>query len=191
MALSPDHHWLYVTSMTRKVFPDLETAVGPGTLSVVNVQRAETTPARAVMATAPAGCNPVRVVTSADGRQVWVTSRESDMLLGYSAAALRSSPASALNAKVAVGAAPIGLALVRGGSRILVADTSLHASKPGTGANVAVISTSAALHGGHALLGTFATGLGREFAQSPDGQTVLMPGNADGRLRAIDATTLP
>ena len=191
MAVSPDGRWLYVTSMTRKVFPNLQTATGAGTLSVVDVRRAETAPAKAVVATAAAGCNPVRVVASANGRQVWVTSRESDALLGFSAATLRSNPAHALNTRVAVGAAPIGLALVKGGSRILVANTSLHAAKPGTGATVAVISTSAALSGGHALLGTFATGLGREFALSPDGHTILMPDNSDGRVRAIDVTTLP
>ena len=55
-----------------------------------------------------------------------------------------------------------------------------------------MISTSAALgHGGHALLGTFATGLGREFALSPDGQTILMPDNNDARVRSIAAATLP
>ena len=50
----------------------------------------------------------------------------------------------------------------------------------------------AALAGrGKALLGTFPTGLGREFALAPDGRTALMPDNSDGRVRAIDLTTLP
>jgi DNA-binding beta-propeller fold protein YncE len=192
MAMSPDGRSLYVTSMTSKVFANLDTATGAGTLSLVDVHRAETDPAHAVLATTAAGCNPVRVVLSANGRQLWVTSRESDALLGFSAAALRSKAAHPLNARVAVGAAPIGLALVKGGSQILVANTSLHAARPGTGATVAVISTSAALSGsGKALLGTFATGLGREFALAPDGRTALMPDNNNGRIRVIDLTTLP
>jgi DNA-binding beta-propeller fold protein YncE len=192
MAMSPDGKSLYVTSMTRKVFANPDTATGAGTLSLVSVGKAETDPAHAVLATTAAGCNPVRVVLSANGRQLWVTSRESDALLGFSAAALRSNAAHALNARVAVGAAPIGLALVKNGSQILVANTSLHTNPPGTGATVAVISTSAALsNSGHALIGTFATGLGREFALSPDGRTILMPDNTDGRVRAIDVTTLP
>ena len=191
MAMSPDGRWLYVTSMTRQVFANLDTAKGAGTLSVVDVGQAETAPAKAVVATAAAGCNPVRVVAAANGRQLWVTSRESNALLGFSAATLRSDPDHALNARVAVGAAPIGLALVKGGSRILVANTSLHAAQPGTGASVAVVSASAALSGGHALLGTFATGLGREFAAAPDGRTILMPDNTDGRIRAIDVSTVP
>jgi serine/threonine-protein kinase len=192
MAMSPDGKSLYVTSMTRKVFANPDTATGAGTLSLVDVHKAETDPAQAVLTTTAAGCNPVRVVTSANGRQLWVTSRESDALLGFSAAALRSNAAHPLDARVAVGAAPIGLALVKNGSQILVANTSLHAAQPGTGATVAVISTSAALsNSGHALTGTFATGLGREFALAPDGRTVLMPDNSDGRVRAIDVTTLP
>ncbi len=192
MAMSPDGKSLYVTSMTSKVFANLDTATGAGTLSLVDVHKAETDPAHAVLATTAAGCNPVRVVLSANGRQLWVTSRESDALLGFSAAALRSHAAHPLNARVAVGAAPIGLALVKNGSRILVANTSLHTNPPGTGATVAVISTSAALsNSGHGLIGTFATGLGREFALSPDGRTILMPDNTDGRVRAIDVTTLP
>jgi serine/threonine-protein kinase len=192
MAMSLDGRSLYVTSMTSKVFANLDTATGAGTLSLVDVHQAETDPAHAVLATTAAGCNPVRVVLSANGRQLWVTSRESDALLGFSAAALRSKAAHPLNARVAVGAAPIGLALVKGGSQILVANTSLHAAQPGTGATVAVISTSAALSGsGKALLGTFATGLGREFALTPDGRTALMPDNNNGRIRAIDLTTLP
>ncbi|HEX4258644.1 MAG TPA: protein kinase [Streptosporangiaceae bacterium] len=192
MAMSPDGKSLYVTSMTRQVFANLDTATGPGTLSLVDVAKAETDPTHAVLATTAAGCNPVRVVLSANGRQLWVTSRESDALLGFSAAALRAKAAHPLNARVAVGAAPIGLALIKNGSQLLVANTSLHAAQPGTGASVAVISTSAALsNSGHALIGTFTTGLGREFALSPDGRTILMPDNTNGRVRAIDVTTLP
>jgi serine/threonine protein kinase/DNA-binding beta-propeller fold protein YncE len=194
MAISPDGRWLYVTSMTKQVFSNLDTARGAGTLSVVDVGKAEVarTAAKAVVASTAAGCNPVRVVTSADGSQLWVTSRESNALLGFSATTLRAHRAHPLNAVVKVGAEPIGLALVRNGTRILVANTSLHADPIGTGATVAVISPSAALgHSAHALLGTFATGLGREFALSPDGQTILMPDNNDARVRSIDAATLP
>ncbi len=186
MAISPDGRWLYVTSMTRARTQN----AAPGTISVVDLQRAETTPASALVGVAAAGCNPARVVTSADGSQVWVTSRESDTLLGFSAAVLRSRPGHALIAKVNVGAAPIALVMVRGGSRMLVADTNLH-GEHGAASNVAVISIPAALSGGHALLGVFGAGLGREFALAPDGKTVLLTDNNAGRLQAIDVTSLP
>ena len=186
MALSPDHRWLYVTAMTRAKTQN----AAEGTISVVDLQRAEVKPASAVVSTATAGCNPVRVVISADGSQVWVTSRESDKLLAFSADALRTDPTHALIAKVDVGAAPIALAMIRGGRRILVADTNLH-SEHGATSNVAVISTSAALGGGHAVLGVFSTGLGREFALQPNGKAVLLTDNNAGRLQAIDVSSLP
>ena len=110
---------------------------------MISLARAETTPSSSVVSTATAGCGPARVVASPDGRFVWVTSRESNMLLGFSASALVTNPSHSLVAQVNTGAAPIGLALANGGSRILVANSNVH----GTGtvpSGVAVISTSAA-----------------------------------------------
>ena len=64
--VSPDGRWLYVTSEVMAQKPNGNV----GTLTVVNVARAEAHPATAVAATAAAGCSPVRVITSADGREV-------------------------------------------------------------------------------------------------------------------------
>jgi hypothetical protein len=50
----------------------------PGTLTVINLRRADIDPAGSVVSTVVAGCGPVRVSTSADGRVVWVTARVSD-----------------------------------------------------------------------------------------------------------------
>jgi DNA-binding beta-propeller fold protein YncE len=75
---------------------------------VISVAEAERDPARAVRATVPAGCSPVRVVVSADGRTVWVTARESDDLLAFSAGSLLNDPSHALLAVVPVGEAPVG-----------------------------------------------------------------------------------
>ena len=101
MAVSPDGKWLYATS-------EVAAGDGPyGTVSVIDVQRAETSPASAVVATAAAGCGTVRVAASPDGRVVWVTARESDDLLAFSASALRTEPHHALLALVRVGEAPV------------------------------------------------------------------------------------
>jgi DNA-binding beta-propeller fold protein YncE len=120
--------------------------LGPsqGTITVINLPRAEVKPSTAVVPTATAGCSPVRVITSPDGSDVWVTSRESDTLLGFSATALRDNPSRPLIARVAVGAAPIGLIMVKDGSRILVASSSLR-NQPGATSSLAVLSTSAAV----------------------------------------------
>lgn len=137
LAVSPDGRWLYATSEigvasqhatslrastasapTTAGAAALSTGAGPcpgtiageapGTLSVINLRRAESDPAHSVAVTVNAGFQPVRVITSADGTQVWVTARASDDLLCFSAARLVSAPADALVAAVRVGEAPVG-----------------------------------------------------------------------------------
>ena len=186
MAISPDHKWLYATSRMRTSTAN----PSEGTLSVISLARAETTPSSSVVSAATAGCGPARVVASPDGRFVWVTSRESNMLLGFSASALVTNPSHSLVALVNTGPAPIGLALADGGSRILVANSNVHSQQvPG---GVAVISTSAALSRGHALLGQVSTGsIPREIGLEPDGKTALVTSNGSGQLQAIDLSTLP
>ena len=188
MAISPDHRWLYAASRLRDGAPD----PSEGTISVIDLARAETAPSpAAIVSTVTAGCSPVRIITSPDGSQVWVTSRDSDTVLGFSAAAMRSNPSHALIARVGVGASPIGLAMIRDGSRILVADSNLNGTGNG-GTSVSVVSTSAAVARGHALLGQISTGLlPREFSLAPDGKTALVTNNGSGQVQAIDLTTLP
>ena len=187
LAISPDHRWLYATSRARVQ----TTAASEGTLTVIDLNRAETEPSSAVVSTATAGCSPVRVIASPDGRYVWVTSRDSNMLLGFSAPALRTDPAHALVVRVNVGPAPIGLALVDGGSRILVANSNLY-GQHGVSTSIAVISTSAALSRHPALLGQISTGLlAREFGLAPDGKVALVTNSNSGQVQAIDLSTLP
>jgi DNA-binding beta-propeller fold protein YncE len=187
LAISPDHRWLYATSRARVQ----TTAPSEGTLTVIDLNRAETAPSSAVVSTAAAGCSPVRVIASPDGRYVWVTSRDSNMLLGFSAATLRTDPAHALVVRVNVGPAPIGLALVNGGSRILVANSNLY-GQHGVSTSISVISTSAALSRHPALLGQISSGLlAREFGLAPDGKVALVTNSDSGQVQAIDLSTLP
>jgi len=184
---SPDGRWLYVTSIQRRP------GQGPagGTLRVVSVQSAETSPSRAVVATIAAGCSPVRVITSPDGRIVWVTARQSDALLAFSAARLRSDPSHALMAKVSVGETPIGLALVRGSARMVVADANTNNLQRAS-SNLAVVNTSAALAGKRALMGFIPAGLlPREVALAPGGKTLLVTNFASGQLQAVNVIGLP
>jgi serine/threonine protein kinase len=189
LSLSPDHRWLYATSMTTT--PTQHAA--EGTLTVMDAALAETNPAKAVKTTTSAGCNPVRVIASGDGQTVWVTSRASDTLLGFSAAKLLTDPSKALETQVNVGAGPIGetFATVNGQARILVADSNLN-NQTGASANVAVIDPAKALRRAPALLGYVSTGtLPRQFTIEPDGRTALVTLNGSGQLQAIDLGTLP
>jgi DNA-binding beta-propeller fold protein YncE len=189
LGLSADNRWLYAASENTNA----TSKATNGMVTVIDTAVAETDPAKAVKARVPAGCAPVRVIASGDGQTVWVTSRDSDALLGFSAARLVSDPAHALKAQVDVGTAPIGetLASVNGQARILVADSNLNL-KPGAVANVAVIDPAKALRRVPSLLGYVSTGtIPRQFTIQPDGRTALVTNNGSGQLQAIDLTTLP
>jgi DNA-binding beta-propeller fold protein YncE len=185
MAVSPDGRWLYATSEAT------QQGGNQGSLSVISVPRAETDPAASVVATVAAGCNPVRVVTSADGQQVWVTARASDDLLGFSAAALRADPARALVAVVRVGEAPVGLMLVRGGSLVVVADSNRFGA-PGARSDLSVVDVAAALAGRPAVIGRIPAGqFPREMALAPGGQRLLVSNYSSLQLEAVSVPSIP
>jgi DNA-binding beta-propeller fold protein YncE len=185
LAFAPDGRWLYSTS------EDQNSRSQVGTLEVINVARAESDPARSVAARVPAGCNPVRVTTSANGSVVWVTARASDALLAFSAAALRADPRSALLADVAVGEAPVGLALVRKGSLIVVADSNRF-NASGQHASLAVVDVHDALAGRPALLGYLPAGaFPRDVAANPSGSAVLVANFDSGQVESVDVADLP
>ena len=185
LAFSPDGRWLYSTSEDRNSRSEV------GTLEVINVARSESDPARSVLARVRAGCNPVRVTTSANGSVVWVTARASDALLAFSAAALRANPRSALLADVAVGEAPVGLALVRNGSLIMVADSDRF-NASGQHASLAVVDVHAALAGRPALLGYLPAGMfPRDVAANPAGSSVLVADFASSQLESVNVKDLP
>ena len=164
--VSPDGRWLYATSELAAGAP---LADFDGTLSVISLSEAERQPARAVIANVAADCSPVRVVASPDGRIVWVTARESDQLLAFSAAKLRSDTAHALLAAVRVGEAPVGLALVAGGREVVVADSNRFAA-PGAHSGLTVVDAAAALAHRPAVLGTIVAGsFPREMSLEPSG----------------------
>jgi len=184
LAFAPDGRWLYSTSEARTMGSQA------GTLEVIDVARAESDPARSVVARVPAGCNPVRVTTSANGAVVWVTARASDALLAFSASALRSRPRSALLADVAVGEAPVGLAVASGGALIVVADSDRF-NVPGRHASLAIVDTSDALAGRPALLGYLPAGtFPRDVAANASGSTVLVANFESSQVEAVDVADL-
>jgi DNA-binding beta-propeller fold protein YncE len=122
---------------------------------------------------------------------VWVTARGSDALLGFSAALLRTDPAHALVARVRVGEAPVGLALVDHGTRIVVADSNRFGAAGAT-SSLAVVNVAAALAGEPALAGLLpAGGFPREMAPEPDGRTLLVTNYASGQIEIVNVAGLP
>jgi DNA-binding beta-propeller fold protein YncE len=185
MAVSPNGRWLYATS---------ETAAdgGPGgTLSVISLSKAESHPASAVITNVPAECSPVRVVVSSNGKVVWVTARESDLLLAFDATKLRTDPTDALLASVRVGESPVGLALVSNERRIVVADSNRFAA-PGASSDLTVVNTAAALAHKPAVLGKIHAGsFPREETLEPNGKTLLVGNYGSNQLETVSISTLP
>jgi DNA-binding beta-propeller fold protein YncE len=164
---------------------------GAGVLSVIDVPRAEQHPGpSAVAARVPAGCEANRVVLSPGGKVLWVTAVGSNALLGFSTARLLSDPEHALLARVAVGPEPLGLAVIRHGTRIVVADSDRD-GKSGL-ANLAVVDAGQALAGRPALLGYVPSGRQpRQFALVSGGRTLLVTDTESAQVQAVDLGHLP
>jgi DNA-binding beta-propeller fold protein YncE len=185
LSVSPDGHWLYATTQNRSENSQ------QGGLSVIDVRHAETDPATALKMTVSAGCVPIRVITTGAGKYVWVTARDSNTLLAFSAAKLLSDPRHALIAQARVGQGPIGLTTTNHGDRIIVADSNLHTRKGAT-ANLVVVNSADVLAGKPALLGVIPAGLlPRQFAMEPDNTTLLVTDSTSQQLQAVDVTNLP
>jgi DNA-binding beta-propeller fold protein YncE len=190
ITVSPDGRWLYATSEDRTLPRAGGAAAEGGTLSVISLRRAETDPAASVVATVNAGCDPVRVITSADGNDVWVTARASDDLLCFAAARLATDPVKALVAITRVGEAPVGLAAVRGGSLVVVADSNRF-GRPGASADLDVVNVADALSGWPAIDGHIGSGLfPRDMTVSPTG-TLYVSNFSSGQLEAVHLASIP
>ena len=185
IAQSPGGHWLYVAQEGTQTPPAEER------LYVLSASRAETDPSKAVQTSAIAGCGPARVIVSGNGDDVWVTDRESNALVAFSAAKLLTNPAHSLIARVNVGQNPTGETFIRGGTQIMVADANLN-HYPGAD-TLMLVSTQAALRGGSgAVLGvTPSSGqMTRELGLEPGG-TLLVSDSGSGKLQVIDTGSLP
>jgi DNA-binding beta-propeller fold protein YncE len=179
MAESPNGHWLYVTGESQQ-----------GRLYVIDLTKVATDPQRALTTSAAAGCAPARVIVSKNGADVWVTDRDANTLVAFSAAKLLSDPPHSIIARVSVGQTPIGLSFVDGGQDILVADTNTHgAPRPG---NLALVSTQLALQrNGSALVGFLPSGTKPREVGMTRGGVLQVTENGSGRLQAIEARSLP
>ncbi len=182
LGMAGNGKWLYVVSHVGN---------GPGTLSVISVGQAETDPAHAQVSSVPSGCYPARILLSDSDKVVWVTARQSDALLAFSARRLLTDKGHALIASVKVGEQPVGMTLVNG-STILVADSDA-SNVAGQRSNLAVVRTTGVLQDRKpVLLEYVATGhLPHQFASVPGTGTVLVTVQDAHQLEAIEPANLP
>jgi DNA-binding beta-propeller fold protein YncE len=187
VAVSRDGQTLYATNFVQNQ------PVVPGQLTVVDVKKATTKGEQesAVISHVKAGCNPARIAISPDDKTVWVTTRQSNEVLGFSASLLRTNPPKALDVRVRVGQTPIGIVFVQDGSRLLVTDNDgLHTSNKAH--NLAVIDPNAALKGRPALLGYILSGLSpREMTESPNGRFLYVADRDSAQIQVVNLSKLP
>ncbi len=179
IAVSPDGRWLYEVSESGGA----RRARDRGALNVIDLRRAVSDPARSVVATAPVACAPVRVAVSSSGGAVWVTARDGNALLGFSAAALRINPSHALVSVTRVGEQPLGLAVADGGRMVLVADSNRSGSRRARSA-VSVVDTASG--GKPTLVGSIRSGGVADAISVPlTGEVALVTNSESKRLEAL------
>lgn len=203
LAASPDGRYLYVVSQVQRPvmsFWPSDRIYGTltqtnflrraGTLSVIDMKRVELDPATAVVARVPAGCQPVQVAASPDGRTVWVAARQSNELLAFSTEELLSGQGAAPLARVPVAASPVGLRLLRGGRFALVAGSTglWDSSAPET---VSVVETSAALAGRQAVRTSITVGgFSGDIGVTADQRMAYVANMETSALTALDLSDL-
>ena len=203
LAISTGDHFLYVTSEVEGLReshagdsnPDLARSAcrnGPqglvvsnGTITTIDVARAEAGTSESVVSRVAAGCAPVRVALTPDGATAWVSVRGDDSVFAFDTQRLHTNPEHAFKGAVAVGSAPVGLALIDGGAFLAVADSD----RFGVGApsTLHVI----ALSGKPAVVSIVPVGVfPRELSTSADGSTLRLTNFGSSQLMLFDVKRL-
>ena len=137
----------------------------------------------------PAGGGAVRLALSPDGARAYVTARGDDALLVFDTEKLARDPEHARIASVPVGVAPVGIAVVDKGRKIIVANSNRFAATPAASETLSVIDAEKVDSGKDAVIGTIRAGqFPRELSVTADGKTLLVT-NSGSEL--VDLERLP
>jgi len=194
MAVSSDGRYLYVTNETalptRSFYdtkacdiPDADhecpvnTHKGPGgTLTVIDIRKAQSNPADCAVANISAGCSPTRVFLTNNDKVVWVSAREDNSLLAFDARDILANPMNALMSIAPVGIAPDGVQPFFHKRLMAVANSNRNDDCAGAGGTVSILNVAPLkTGGGAATVGTFDAGVfPRQWALSPDGKFLYL-----------------
>ncbi len=198
LVFSPDGRYLYATievappswswpKVCRAWRPDVKRRHPKGAILVIDLKRAESDPAHSVVGTVPAGCSPVRLVTSPTGDTAYVTARRDNAVLAFDTKDLLRDTSRALIARVPVGTAPVGIAVVDGGRKVVATISNRFAEGPAEPQSLAVIDVDRIGEGVGAISDTIpAGGFPRELRLMPDGRTLLVTNYATNTLEVVD-----
>jgi DNA-binding beta-propeller fold protein YncE len=184
VSFSPDGKWLFVLSQATTSDQNGALPV-PGTLTVIDAVSAETGSTRVIRAVVPAGCDPVRIALSHDGATAWVTDRGANALVAFDVNRLLHDPRRAFEGWVRVGSEPVGVALTRGDSVVIVADSNRFVS-PAQPSTVTAVDAASVLSGHARLLATLPVGgFPRDVATLSDDRTVLVTDFGTGEVSIV------
>lgn len=210
--VTPDDRWLFLSDESAKAISvvDLDTSGWPavckapgsetdpqatsyaqGAILVVDVARATSDPANAVVGAAPAGCNPVRLATSPAGDVAYVTARTDNAILAFDTGKLLADPENALVGRVPVGVAPVGVAVINAGARIAVTNSNRFGNSDAP-QSLSIIDAQKIASGEAAVLGSVPAGVfPRELSVTDDQGTLLLTNFGSKNLAVIDIARLP
>lgn len=197
VTLSADEHYLYTTTITMPpsdkwpatCVKEWDPSAKPqpqGAIFVIDVERAKINPRDAVISTSVGGCSPVRLVLSDNGDTAYVSGRGENNLLVFDTSKLINDPSHALRAKVPTGQAPIGIALVDGGRKVIVSNSNRFGASSDSHSLV-VIDAEAIDTGAAAIVGNLpAQELPREMRVTSDQKTLLVVNTMSQKLEVLD-----
>jgi len=200
LVFSPDEKFLYTTTQMApesdhwpiECKPEGNSGrtdlVNPqGAVLVIDVQKARTHPAGAVVAKTPAGCSAVRLAISPGGRRAYVTARNSNAMLVFDTQKLVSNPAGALIGRVQVGTAPVGIAVIDRGRKVVVTNSNRFAGSTGDKQSLTVIDAKS-----RSVIGSIGAGaFPREIRLTNDGRTMFVTNFGSKTVEMIDLARLP
>ena len=204
LTFSADGKFLYTTSEAASAdwrWPavcnpeGLQTADAPknpeGAILVVDVERAKTDTAHAVVSRVPAGCSPVRLALAPVGKNVWVTDRNNNAVAVFDAAKLVTDSAGARVATIPVGESPVGIIVTDNGKRVIVTNSARFGAGQAASQTLTIIDPAKIAQGAGAVVGDVPAGaFPREFAQTADGKTLFVTNCNSNSVEVIDLVRL-
>lgn len=196
LEFSADGAYLFATSQEAPVTLDTPIECRPqanrsgapdhraGAVMVIDVRRAATDPAGAGVRAVKAGCNPVRLALSRDGSRMYVSARTDDQLLVFETADLLSGAQPAPVARVNVGTAPVGLAVLPD-NRVIVTSSNRFAGTSTDRQDLYVVDGDRTRAG--AVIGRIPAGaFPRQVTLAPDGRTLYVTNFTSRTVQIID-----
>lgn len=186
-----DWKWPIACKPEGSQYPDAALANPEGAVVVIDVARARTDPAHAVLARVPAGCSPVRIAMSPSGARIYVTARNSNAVLAFDTSKLISNSAHALVAKAPTGSAPVPVAVVDQGRKVIAGNSNRFAAGNAP-QSLVVLSAANFDKGAGAVLGIIPAGaFPREMRVSTDERTLFLTNFGSNSLQMLDISHLP